>query len=211
MCTQVLRRSMLLTVLITALCGGVAQADFSGAALTGSQFFSGVASDGRALDVRVDYGVYDPGDFAGTFARWYSPDYVVPSTDYIYAYQIFNIGQSNNSTVLSQLSINATGTVSAIGYLSGSAGLGATIGAIGTGGSSMQYYFLGAGLLPGAHSNVLLAASPEPPAFLSASIYDHGASDAKTLPSPAPVPAPGAAGLVLVGLGLLTKRRWIGA
>lgn len=208
---QMLRRPALLMALAFAFAASVAQADFTGASLTGSRIFSGVAEDGRTLDVRVDYGVYDPGHFSGAFARWYDPSYTVQSTDYIYAYQIFNIGEGGTATVLSQLAINATGLISAIGFLADSDGQASNIGVIGTGGASMQYYFLGEGLLPGVHGHVLLAASPDPPDFQSASIYDHGASDSDNLPSPAPVPAPGAVVLGLIGFGMMLKRRWVGA
>jgi len=165
---------------------------------------------GNILDVTIDYGVFAPSKFPGTFETWKEdsvPVFPDPNpADYIYAYQIHN--NSPPSTVaLSHLNLHLAGGVamSSLGYDKGLDQVDEDIipSSWSASSTNVVYYFYYPQILPNEFSVVLLLSSPDPPTFQTASVLDGGLSAEGKLPSP--VPAPGAAVLGMIGLSTVAS------
>ena len=94
---------LLLTVAVASWVPAVALADFDDHPLAGhAQALSGFTGSqdfvrtegGKTLDVTVDYAVFAPGSFPGTFVP-FSGFPSLPPGDYVYAYELYTNSPSN--------------------------------------------------------------------------------------------------------------------
>lgn len=181
-----------------------------GAFVTGtSPFFgSGVNSQNqfRTLDVSIDYAVWAPETYNLAFDDVGSglPLSLSPS-DYVYAYQIYNVGAANgglSDTVISQLGVSSLGPVSLLGenltFDPDPTQIGGTFSV--NGGNGGSYFFLTPEIAPDSFSSVLLLSSPQGPITASARLADSGVIATGNLPTPVPEPTT----FALLGLGAVT-------
>ena len=154
---------------------------------------------GWTLDVKVEFAVYDKGDYPGSDPSG--------GSHYVYAYEIFNL--AGGSADVTQVSIG-------LAKGSGAVNIGAHTPPPGTdddevsptgetiGLSSAQWDF--ASLLQGEDSQTLRFTSPYGPQWMSGTVMDGGLSDQRDLPSPMPEPA-AISLLALGGVGALLSHR----
>jgi len=174
----------------------------------GTTPFQGVDPDnGNAptdLSGYVEWAVYAPGTFPGTFSG-----YSAPASDFVYAYQAFVTG----AAPLSSLSIDLLNTAGNIGTFTGN----------GVSGDPSSFPFLIPfnsanwlfdGVAQGGSTVGLAFSSPYIPMLLSGTVIDHG-SAASVIPVPSPdslpIPEPSslvlaAAGLTVLGIQVLRRR-----
>jgi hypothetical protein len=191
---------------------GTHQLDGNASALpgfTGHEDFLATGIGGKILNIRVDYAVFAPGAFTGTSTPL-PPSPALNPSDYVYGYQIFNLGTANGgtgNTELSELTVATTAPVASLGYDAGfdpsPSDVSPSFGSILPEG--FLYGFIPMGLLPDQFSTVLVMGSPYAPTYMSATIQDGGTTSSGRLPSPVPEPASAAA--MLAGLAVLLKQR----
>jgi len=203
--------------LIVAAGASVARADFSnrvllsapgtlGAPFQTTQHF--LATNGTdTLDISVDYAVWAPGQFPGTYVPFAGFLPANPS-DYTYAYQVYNNGPGHGQSTrqFSQLGINsAGGTVDSLGkdpnFDPSPLDVDTPFAFLSPQGAS--YQFLVPTLAVNQFSVVLLLTSPNAPTFAQASVFDSGLSASGQVPMPVPAPAT----LTLLALGAAGLRR----
>jgi hypothetical protein len=167
----------------------------------------------------VDYAVYLPGSFNGTYGLGADPS---NGTQFVYAYQLFNLGSASDRTV-GALSVGLDNgppvfSIETLPHAFGNFGLDPFITNTrfeppGGPFSSARWAYS-----PGPPNNIpelnsleasqiLLYTSPFGPQFTSATVSGGGLSKtvAQSLPSPVPEPATGLI-ILIVGLAALTAR-----
>jgi hypothetical protein len=155
--------------------------------------------NGVGLVTKMDYAVYAPGTFGGS----------VPTNEYVYAYQVFQISTSN-LTMASVGILEGSGAANAQTNLAYGVS-GGVMPAAGfpqfTGNSFIAWF--NPQLSAGQYSVVLLFTSPNAPTRTDASVMNSGKSSQKP---DAPTPLPEPATLVLLGLSglaVICKRRGV--
>jgi hypothetical protein len=209
------RKLLAAASVVCLLAAPAAWADFSspplqglgGVVMSGSEFFN-QNSNGAVLNVRIDYAVFAPGDFTGTFTA-FGGNPVFDPADYVYAYQIYN--ESSSNVRLSRLNVGFEAPIDSLGYDLNFDSAAGDVLPISTLISTdfFRFTFGTPQLAAGQFSSVLLMSSKYGPALIGSSVIDGGVSTAGELPGPTPVPVPSAAILALVGVSLLARRKWI--
>jgi len=156
-----------------------------------------------AWQVDMDYAVFAPGNYPDDLVNGDDPS---NGTEYVYAYQAFNVSASGPATTVSIGLLGGSGAGNA-----GDDPLHVQTGGVSPTSSvvlldSVVTSFTSPQLLPGQHSTVFLFTSLNSPTWMSASVSNAGQSDQQSLPSPLPEPS----SLVLLagaGLMLIRKRR----
>jgi hypothetical protein len=174
------------------------------AAWSGEKAFT--ATDGTfSINAAVDFAVYAPGKFNTTFGG------ADPSggTEYVYAYQIFNVTDpaSEEITKISVGLLPLSGAHN-IGVLTSPPVLGGGIvpDLYRLSGGSARWNFDDPTIAYGDHTAVFFFTSPDAPEWLAASVQD-GLAASGLLPSPMPVPEPTTLALLLLG-GAFGTRGW---
>ena len=166
----------------------------------------------RALDIQVDYAVFAPGQFPGSYTPF--AGFAAPAAnEYVYAYQIYNVGTAHGGTsgsAFSQLAVDILSPVSSLGKDESGAGPTGDAGGLSTSFAFLSqqgasYLFLVPALQVDQYSVVLFLTSTYGPSFAQATVYDHGLSATGNLPMPLPTPA--SASLLVLGLAAARRRR----
>jgi hypothetical protein len=191
----------------------------------GQQSFSSSGS-GYNLIVNVDYAVFAPGTYNLGFSslpNFLNPtaNYVLKSTDYVYAYQMHNLA---GSVFVSSFTMPHVPQINFSEYSFGYSGpaAGFFTGDVNpslffvNGSSAIQMvFFKSPNLLPPEESSyVFLVATPHysPGNFRPVSVADHGLSSQENMPVPV-VPVPGALTLAAMGMSAVlfgrVRRRFV--
>jgi hypothetical protein len=163
----------------------------------------------QALDINVDYAVWAPGTFPGSYTPFsgFAP---VSPTDFIYAYQVYDNGPGHGVSTrqFSQLGIDATGGIvdslgKDVNFDPSGTDVDTNFAFLSASGAS--YQFLVPAIQVNQFSVVLLLASPQGPSLSHASVFDSGMSASGNVPMPVPAPTT----LALLGMGgcLASRRR----
>jgi hypothetical protein len=152
-------------------------------------------NSGAVLVAQVQYAVYAPTMYGGKVP--------VPANNYVYAYQLYNVGSAALTTLTVGLPIGSGaangGTDAACGDIGGIDPSFANVYA-----DTFTVTFLTHQLPPvGGHSVVLLFTSPNGPTTTEAFVADGDLISAPGAPAPLPEPAT----LILLGLSGLALRR----
>lgn len=213
-------KRLMASLVLSSFLAAAAHADFvthplvghASAMLSGSESFTGAAAGGGTLDVVVDYAVFAPGQFAaaGGVFNPFAGFGAAAASEYIYAYQIYNVGVAHgglSNANLSSLNIQfgPVGTISSLGYDTAfDAGTNATIAFNFS--PTASYLFFAPPLAVDSYSAILLLSSAQAPTLQAiSSVIDGGNAINGFLP--APIPSPAAAVLGLIGLGMIGARR----
>jgi hypothetical protein len=217
------RRSVSLTVASLAIFGlaSAANASFTnrvllsapatlGGGFQGTQNFLSTVGT-QTLDISVDFAVWGPGQFNGTYTPFAGYTPALP-TDYVYAFQIYNNGPGNGLSTrqFSQLGINsAGGTITSLGKdaLYDPAGTDVDTNFAFLTPTGASYLFLVPTIQVNQFSVVLLMSSPTAPTFANATVFDSGLSASGQLPVPDVVPAPTSLGIAALAGTLAARRR----
>jgi hypothetical protein len=160
---------------------------------TGSAAFS--SGD---LAATLDYAVFAPGDFTGN-----SP---FKGTEYIYAYQVFDTGNTSvTSFSVGLLTDHGAHDITADPAYAMTGGVAPAPGAYLLSNSAIAYFTNPALAAGTGYSQVVLFASPNGPTYASASVGAPGISDQNMAPTPTPEPA-SLALLSILGFGLSRRR-----
>jgi len=205
--------------LIVAAGASVARADFTNRVLLGApgtlgapfqttqNFFATNGTD--TLDINVDFAVWAPGQFPGTYVPFAGFTPANP-TDYVYAYQVYNNGPGHGQSTrqFSQLGINSTGgVINSLGkdpsFDPSGVDVDTPFAFLSPQGASYQFLVPTIGV--NQFSVVLLLTSPNAPTFSQASVFDSGLSANGQVPMP--VPAPATLTLLALGAACLRRRR----
>lgn len=189
----------LVTALITSLASatwGASLATDTSALVKGSVAFTGQPK----WSGYVDYAVYAPGVYSG--------NHVDKSTNYIYAYQVFNNAAS--TAALSSFTVGLLENAGAAnptydastGISGGKASLASSL--IGTPPASV--FWMLDSVAASEYSTVLLFSSPYSYTFDSATVADGGQGVTQSLPTPVPEPATLAL-IAMGGLAVMHRRR----
>jgi len=162
------------------------------------------------LTVDVEYAVYAPGDFTKSFGAGSDPS---GGTQYVYAYEAFNINVPPNPRSLAILTVGLQQGAQAqsIQYLPviyGNFGLlpvNSSFGGTPPNAARWDYTGLGTTIPVGQNSQILLFTSPYNPTLLTSSVSGGGLGASNILPSPIPEPASWA--LLGIGSAMLLYRR----
>jgi hypothetical protein len=157
----------------------------------GSQVFQNKGGP-TTLTANVEFAVYAPGQFTKTFGAGSDPS---GGTQYVYAYQAFDVSVAPNPRTLSILTVGLlTGAQAAnIEYLPviyGNYGLlpaSSSFGGSPT--NSARWDYTGQTIPVGQHTQILLFTSPHPPTPVTSSVVGGGLANSQNLPSPIPEPA----------------------
>ena len=195
-------------------CVGVAQAGplpLDGNAIAGyhgtsAPFFS--SQFGTSISASVEYAVYAPGQFNTSFGAGADPS---AGTQFVYAYQLFNTGDSATSLALTAITVglntgNQGANIGSLPIVNGNYGqLPNSASFSGSPATSARWFYNPTSLPLGAASQVLLFTSPHGPTFKTSSVQGGGLGASQPLPTP--VPEPGTIALAILGCaGLLAAR-----
>lgn len=158
----------------------------------------------------VDYAVYAPGTFSTSGLAFLNfPADISGGTEYIYAYEVFNVGVDESLTLLS-VGLFTGGVANASILISNLAGtpeggvapINSSFNPAGNvAHTNARWTFSSTGandLGIGDHSDILIFASPNPPQWKTSSITGTGATAGSAL-LPTPVPEPATYALAAIG------------
>ena len=182
----------------TALGGPLGEDSTSISGYTGTVSFN--ASD--VLFVDLDYAVFMPGIYPDDGVNGDDPS---DGTEYVYAYQAFNVSPGAPLSTVSIGLLEDNGAGNAMADLLHEQLGGVEPSLIDCYSASIVYRFSSPVIMPDQYSTVVLFTSPNSPTWGPASVQYGGYTDQQTVPTPIPEPAAGLL-LGLVGLAAIARR-----
>jgi len=161
--------------------------------------------DSIVLDAVLDFAVFDLGDYPG--------DDPSSGSEYVYAYQVFNLSSSTVGVTAFSVGLASGSGAGNIGDdTSGTqpgvaGGISSDLASIGSASAHWGFgWASGSEIAPGSHSTVLLFTSPNEPEWNSATVTN-GGLPVPGADMPSPVPEPGSLSVIFLGSALLLARR----